>query len=96
MKPSLLVWASIACTKTNDKIDIKLFSHNSVENLKSIFLKLLSKMGFPSVSFCLSWQCIKTVTKSIPNNPNAGMNTRNPTPAERLNAKDCNFEVLKR
>jgi hypothetical protein len=24
---------------------------------------------------------------SIPNNPNAGMNTRNPTPAERLNAK---------
>jgi hypothetical protein len=29
-------------------------------------------------------QSIKPCPKSIPNNPNAGINTRNPTPAERL------------
>jgi hypothetical protein len=33
------------------------------------------------------------VTKIDSNNPNAGMNTRNPTPAERLNAS-YNFESL--
>jgi hypothetical protein len=95
MKPSLvLLFGPIACTKTNDKNRYKncFLITVCLENLKSIFkIVVHNKMGFPSVSFCLSYNASKPWPKSIPNNPNAGINTRNPTPAERLNANGLYF-----
>jgi hypothetical protein len=57
----------------------KMFSHNFIvlENRDSIFLKLLSnnEMGFHPFGLVFALKSIKP----IPNNPNAGINTRNPT-----------------
>jgi hypothetical protein len=53
-------------------------------------------MGFHPFGLICPGRASKPWPKSIPNNPNAGINTRNPTPQSDLNQMGCRLWSLDR